>query len=63
MSQINQNSEDLNKQNRPRAPVLPEDKFSDADTDDFCFYKVQRLPLKVSINNEVGDSFKVAQNQ
>ena len=49
MSQINTNSDELNKQYCPKAPVLPGDDFLDGDTDDFCFYKVQRLPLKVSV--------------
>ena len=51
MAQNQVNSEQINSQYRPRAPVLPEDKF--LDTDDFCFYKVQRLPMKVSNNHEV----------
>lgn len=49
MSQINTNSDELNKQYHPKAPVLPEDDFLDGDMDDFYFYKVQHVLLKVSI--------------
>ena len=57
MAQNQGNSEKINNQYHPHAPVLPEDKFLDTDMDNFCFYKVQRLPMKVSLNQEVTDSY------
>ena len=47
MSKLPENSEILNKQYRPRAPLLPEGNVDEGNTDDFCMYKVQRLPMKV----------------
>ena len=48
MSEINENSLEIDKQYRPRAPLIPEAKVIDKKTDDFCVHKVQCLPLKVS---------------
>ena len=51
MQKLSENSEKLNQKYRPRAPVLPEDSLDDDMTDEFCAYKVQRLPLKVSMRS------------
>ena len=51
MQKLSEKSEKLNQNYRPRAPVLREDTLDDDMTDEFCAYKVQHLPLKVSMRS------------
>ena len=47
MSKLPENSELINQQYRPRAPLLPDGNVDDVNTDDFCMYKVHCSLMKV----------------